>query len=369
MVQVTVLKDMQDCQRLQDVWQKLTELPAEGIFRLGACMSFEWTMALWKNHLGGQPQHVLVAEEAGEVLAILPCYSHQVGSILGLRLLTLSAFPELYYTRAGLLCRPDRPDAIAALLTYRGPEWARWTRLAVSVVEGSPSQQLLNKALQAAGLSCSTKILPPSPYIELTRPEEEFFAGLDKKFFSNLRKRERDFRKLGKINLVVYEKNDDILSFLETIDRIERASWKEKHGTSITTNLLQRGFYKELMPHAANKKWFFGIVLWIDENPVAYGLRLHFNNVLECLKTSYVQEYKRYSPGNLLMSMLIHLLHERKIDYCDLEGNVEENKMKWAKKTYNHMRYVIYREGLFGNLLKISQNICDKYSWIVLKNG
>lgn len=122
------------------------------------------------------------------------------------------------------------------------------------------------------------------------------------------------------------------------------------------------------MPHAATEKWLFGIVLWIDENPVAYGLRLVFNNVLECLKTSYVEEYKKYGPGNLLMSMLIRVLYEKNIHCCDLEGNIEKNKMKWTKKTYNHMRYVIYREGLFGNLLKISQSICDKNSWIVLKN-
>lgn len=355
MIKVTVLKNMQDCQQLQSAWQELTELPGEGIFRLGVCMSFEWTMALWKNHLNGQPQHVLVAEEAGEVLAILPCYSHRSGSIPGLRFLTLLAFPELYYTRSGLLCRPNRPDAIAALLAYRGPEWAGWTQLVISVVAGSPSQELLDHALRATGLSYSTENLPPSPYIDLTQPKEEFFSSLDKKFLGNLSRRQRNFINLGKINFVVYQKTDDVPNFGKIIENIERASWKEKQRTSITANSLQMNFYKKLLPHMAAQKWFFGIALWVDEKAVAYGLRLHFNDVLECLKTSYVDEHKRYSPGNILMSMLVDLIYKKNIKYCDLQGNTEKNKMEWTKKTYYHKRYTIYRGFLFLNLVNVKK--------------
>lgn len=360
MVQVTVLKDMQDCQRLQGVWQELTELPAEGIFRLGACMSFEWTMALWKNHLRGQPQHILVAEEAGEVLAILPCYSHRGNGILGLRLLTLSAFPELYYTRAGLLCRPDRPDAIAALLAYRGPEWAGWTRLAVSVVEGSPSQQLLNKALQATGLSYSIKILPPSPYIELAQPEEEFFAGLDGYFRKKIRQRERKLGESGQVMLTVYEKPDDVLTLVDIIKWIERASWKEKEGTSITKNQVQEGFYRLLLPEIASQGWLLASVLLVGEKPIAYQLGINFNGVLDSLKTSYVQEYRNCGPGVILKNRFLSYLYKKNICYCDLLGVVDEFKKIWAKKTYCHIKYTVYREGIAGHLLKLHQKINDK---------
>lgn len=348
MIKVTVLKNMQDCQQLQSVWQELTELPGEGIFRLGVCMSFEWTMALWESHLGGQSQYVMVAEEANEVLAILPCYSYRAGGIPGLKLLTLSAFSDLHFTRAGILCRQDRPDAIAALLTYHGSELAGCARLVIPVVEGSPSQQLLDNVLQTTNLNYFTEFLPPSPYIELIKTEEEFFAGLDKEFRRDLCRRERNLKKLGQISLVVYDKTDDIPCFLKIMKQIEQASWKEKEGTSITTNLLQHKFYKELLPRIATKKWLFSAVLWIDEKPIAYGLRLLLNNVLECLKISYVQEYKRYSPGNLLHSMIIHLLYDKNISYCDLQGNVEQYKTRWSNKTYRHIRYIIYRKNVTG---------------------
>lgn len=360
MIQVTVLKDMQDCQWLQSAWHKLTEDSAQGIFRLGVCMSFEWTMTLWKNNLGGQPQHVLVAEEAGEVLAILPCYGHRSSGVPGLKPLTLSAFSELYYTRAGLLCRQDRPDAIAALLAYRGSACPFWTRLIVSVVEDSPSQQVLDDLLRVAGLRYHTEMLRPSPYLELPSSEEQFFTSLDGYFRKKIRSRERKLCELGHVIFHIYEKPEDIPTMIANIENIERASWKESEGTSITKKPVQQRFYKHFLPKAAEKQFLLLAVLQVDENPIAYQLGLIFNDVFECLKTSYIQEYSRYGLGHILMKLLIHNLYLRGINYCDFQGDIEQSKMNWTDKKYRHIRYVIYQKGVAGRLVELGHQLHDR---------
>lgn len=85
MIQLTVMIDMLDCQRLQSEWKQLAEdsSASEGITRLGSCMSLEWAMTLWKTHLASGRICVMVAEEGGRVLAILPCHSHNDFSLFG----------------------------------------------------------------------------------------------------------------------------------------------------------------------------------------------------------------------------------------------------------------------------------------------
>lgn len=112
----------------------------------------------------------------------------------------------------------------------------------------------------------------------------------------------------------------------------------------------------------AAQGWLLSAVLKLGEEPIAYQLGLSYNGVYDCLKTSFVDNYKRYGPGNLLTQMIIDLLYERNIRYCDLQGAVDDFKAKWTTKTYQRITYITYRNGMLGWLARISVQIRNKIS-------
>ena len=350
LIQRRVVTEISTSDDFGDAWDGLTRnaTPEAGVLCNSACATLEWTVALWKTHLVGAPLHVTIVEEEGQALAIFPCF-RQPG--WGTRMLgadTLISIQELYLGRVGLLVSAGRDDAIDVLLNANNGDSRRWSRITLSVLEGSVSQTMLEAAIKRNHLNYRVSQAAPSPYIELPPSKDEYFNSLDKGFRKKLRQRERNWAALDGVTLRIFRDAAEVDILLAMIEKVERASWKEREGTSITANPRQKDFYRAMLPSAASRGWLRTLVLMHEDEPVAYQLGLAFNNVYECLKTSYNENYVRFGPGNIIMQRLIELLYEENIRYCDLQGLMDDFKSKWTSTTYRHLRYVIYANNVAG---------------------
>jgi len=87
--------------------------------------------------------------------------------------------------------------------------------------------------------------------------------------------------------------------------QLEVAGWKGIEGTALPSAPRQLAFYVELMQSAAQSDQARVFELWFDNTLVASRLAVARDNVLVMLKTTYSESLAQYSPGWLLLRLVI----------------------------------------------------------------
>jgi hypothetical protein len=133
---------------------------------------------------------------------------------------------------------------------------------------------------------------------------------------------------------------------------IEQNSWKSAGGTAITENDAQCKFYQDwlstLGPDNA-EVWF----MQTDSGPIAADLCIKRDNILIILKTTYLEQWAKYSPA--------FLMHVRGIEYCIQAGikNIEfyGPAMDWHRKLTAELRVMYHVNFYRFPILKQIKNI------------
>jgi hypothetical protein len=105
---------------------------------------------------------------------------------------------------------------------------------------------------------------------------------------------------------------------VEVMDRVESASWKASAGQSMHEREDQFALYSGLIERGAAEL----AVVYDDSTPAAYRLDTGAGRVVACLKWSYDERYRRYSPGfQLLTTGLADRWSGADLEHIDLFGS------------------------------------------------
>lgn len=340
--------EMHDCVEILAAWRELVSRDRDGIASPGASNDFDWSQSLVA--MGGQPGavKVWVLEDQGNVLAIVPLETTR-RSILGLPRTDGRLVQERYATRSAVLICQDSPDLMRFLLTKLINANRQCVTLSLLTVTASANDIAVKQALDDLGLNYRAEVMLESPYLRLPASIDELLKAREKKFRYTLRSAMKKLEQVGTCRFVVYEQ--DVAELLENVYDIERASWKEAAGTSITQNTYQQAFYEEYLPKAAAQGRLHCGVLSLDGEPICYNLGIVFNGVYECLKTTFKDEFRDYSLGHLTYLKTFECLIARGVQWFDFQGLSEPSKLKWTETSYTQTRYTIYGLGARAWLL------------------
>lgn len=335
----------QEWQLLQPAWDELVKRQAGSILGIDVTSTYMWATTLWSNHLNQAGMEVLIAESGGKLQALMPLF-RGTKTIHSLRCRTLSPVTELYSGRCGFLLAEPRAELLKALLDALRAELPDWDVFVFTLVKDSVSEKLLEPCLGQQELRIENIANQKSPYIALDRPWEEYFASLPRKFRWNLKNFEKKMNSSGAVVHRVYEHGSDLEQFRLAVQEIEKGSWKEGAGTSMTANLIQETFHASLMHPAAQAGFFSGHVLEFRGEPVSYVWGLVFENIFYDFKESYKSAYRDFGPGHVLKFSLMQQLFSRRIAFFDYMGACEEYKLRWTDKTYERVTYALYNKTL-----------------------
>lgn len=312
--------------------------------------TFEWNAALIESFLEPQGATLLVAEDSnGCVLGILPICrppapegAERVGRIAFL--------PELYGGRYGLLLR-ERSEAVLHTLLERATQaMPDWECLELTLPEDSPDLAFIGNALKSQCLGMIQQPLERSPYICLPANFDDYFKTLRPNFRTEIRRGERRLGEQGRLRRRLFTSPDDVTPLWQAILDIERHSWKQAAGTSMTKNPEQERFYRCLLPRAAESGQLLSTVLYLDDRPIAHQMCLQRDSTVGVLKMSYVEDLRRYYPATVLLVGYLRDLIEYGIGSMDFMGHCEEFKMRWTSLTYGRTKCLLFRRNLRGHL-------------------
>jgi CelD/BcsL family acetyltransferase involved in cellulose biosynthesis len=216
------------------------------------------------------------------------------------------------------LCDPHRWDVIRIEFV---PEDSATLRVGVRVAEELGWTHFLDPMFE-------------SPWRPLPHQGSAWDTGLDRKFKSNLRNRERRLGALGDVTFSVARDRTDQRAALDIFYVLEASGWKAERGTAIAQRASVKAFYDGLFEQTAAHVWI--PVLSVAGRPAAAQLLRVEGGTLFLLKTAYDPAFAPYAPGQLITARLIRYAQEHDVRFLDFLGEDMPWKRDWEPQLRPH---------------------------------
>ncbi len=333
-MQIELIRDRSAFDQLREDWNRLLAEDCTAPFGMDITSGFEWASALLDSFLIGKDWYVAVARDQSGVAGILPvCHrTRATGIFSGPGI--LSPITSLHGGRNGFLIRNGEPEILRQLIESLFERVPGWDLFGFNVVNGSRSEQMLASLPRGIGSSIRRQRSKSSPVLFLPNDIETWMASMKSSLRQSLNRHKRQLEKIGALHFELFQNPADISRYRDAMMHIERNSWKQAAGTSISCKPEQDRFYQALLPYAAHAgQWLSGL-LTLDGEPIAHRLSVAGNGVALGLKTSYVETMKKHSPASVLQWIYLQHVHELGIRCFDFSGEAESHKMQWTSETY-----------------------------------
>jgi hypothetical protein len=331
-------------------WDRILRSCSQGVRGPDETCSSVWARALALTLLKQSDLQTFVVSENDAVVALIPTYRSTAAAV-PLNRRELRAITEANAGRRGLLVLNNDVRVTGYALEQLQRELGQWDLFLFTVVEGSASHAALTKAAQDHSLRLRCVGTNESPFIELGTSWDALLAALPKKMRWTIRKSEKDLSAKGRLEYEAVTTPAQVAPFLEAVYAIERKSWKEASGTSITAQTQQQEFYDVFVALAAEHGRLSAHLLRLDGVPLAYILGVNGGDgVFLDLKESFDNEWSEYSPGHVLKRFAFERLISQGITLYDFMGKCEQYKMRWTDRTYKVLTIAMFNRNVAGSI-------------------
>jgi len=310
-----------------------------------ASLSVEWTEALRKTHLDGALYFLLVLRESTEIAGMVPLCIREVKK-RGLSLSTLFPLAEYFNTHSDLLMKNKSEELAEAFLKALFTLPYRWDIFRINrFIETSPVLDCIKNNLEKNfTYDYDIRRAEPSFYIPFGNSYEEYLNKKSSNFRNNLKRASKKMDSLGKVAFLRNHDFHDVNEAYAAICSIEEKSWKQQHGTAITSTDKQREFYRVLCQGASDKGRLRFCILTLNSEPVAFEMGLLREKKYYGVHGSYDETYKKENPGTVLLAKFIEdLIHDGIREY-DWFGEPFEWESRWTDQYRWHKSLIIYNK-------------------------
>lgn len=301
------------------------------------------------KHFSAQDSLTAVATRHGKVIAAGIFVRQSMG-----RWITYQ--PSQLPLGAWLNLSPDYLEPLLTLLSKKLPGLV----LTVSLTQQDPN--LFPRPATTAKVDTLDYITTGK--LALAQPFTNYWAARSKNTRQNLNKiNNRLVADNITAELKIIDDAEQFASGVKTYGQIEQKSWKNAEGTAITGNDTQSKFYIDLLTTlgpAEAEIW----CLQTQQDTVAADLCIKRNNTLIILKTTYLEDWAKYSPA--------FLMHVKAIEYCTNAGfeNIEfyGPAMEWHRKLTDDLRTMYHVTFYNFRVIKTLRSLLKKKTKMSIDN-
>ena len=318
---------------LVDAWDEISRLGGcPGVF---ACRP--WVSAWAAAFRADAEPEVAVARENGTVVGILPLFRRSDRR--------LTTHVNFLSHRGEMTALPGREtEALRAVL---GAARSRGDTIALrGLPGGSPTRAAVRETAAGAGYVETVREGRSSPVVDVQDSWDAYYASRPRKVTHEW---ERKIRKLGRAGDVVVGNGhaDDTDALVGAFADIEDASWKHETGTSIRGRGME-SFYRDVSRRLAEAGWLHPWWVELDGRMIAFLYGVEVGGTYYALKTSYLTETRKLSPGVLLFRDAIRDAFERGLARFDFVGQPARWKDEWATGRLAHDDVTLHPDDAAG---------------------
>lgn len=240
---------------------------------------------------------VLVAREAegtGALLALIPLCrpGWRQGWLRSTWMMHANAYTPL---TTPLLDRERAPELVSGLLEAAPARLPGSAWLIPLLPTARPFWQHLREALDAKGLAH----LPVRSFARAAIETDQEFERYTGRHGQTLLRRERKLATHGRIQYVVAEGDTPAgRTMLDAFLDLEAKGWKGRQGTALACHRASLAFARQAFRGASPTTLYEALML--NDRPIAVNVNLLSGGVLYTIKAAFDEDYRGYSPGNLL---------------------------------------------------------------------
>jgi CelD/BcsL family acetyltransferase involved in cellulose biosynthesis len=327
-------------------WDRLVD--SCGIDRM--FVSHTWFRTWWECFGADNDLHIVTVRSRGELVAVAPMMRTRA-SIYGFKAETLHAIYNPHTPRFDFVVAANQDPQVYEHIWHAIVATPCEAIILAQVQEGSGTIQAIDKLAKSDGWLTGQWVAPVSPFVSLGCDFETYYNNLRSGVRFNLKKRYERLRKLGPVDVEVVTEADAVDQAMRDGFRIEAAAWKGQQGTAMLSNAAVAEFYLSLAKREAALKRLRLTFLRVGGKRIAFNYLLQNRNKLYAVKIGYDPEYHAYSPGNMLLNLILKDAFGNGIQEYDLLGGDDAWKFEWTEKTREHRWLFLFRSRLRPRLL------------------
>ena len=314
--------------------------------------SFEWCDALTRSHVETGDRFVLLRLTRGsQVTGFLPLIVRRF-KVLGCPASLLTPLADLNNTHSDVLTRDLNGETMTAIVSALVRLDEKWDVFRMSnVLDGHPLVASVEAYTRDPRPMCHVRPGYGSYFLSLPGSFEAYLSSRSAKFRNYLKRCSKKIESQARTHVVDCSAPADAAAGFEMLLAVERASWKQAHGTAISAVPRQMQFYRDLCDGAAARGRLHLQVLTIGGTPAAYNLGYLANHRYAYLKTSYDQRAKSLGVATYLRARTIASLIERGVTDVDFPAEPYEWERQWTETVRWHQVVTLYRSTVVGTAL------------------
>lgn len=263
----------------------------------------------------------------------------------GLRLPALLSPTNAHTPRYACWTQQPTVAQLSDWLAQSRQQWP-WQVLQLELVpEHSPTHRAFAQ-LADAGAWVEIRPAEITAVVDLSQGQTAYFQSLSKKLRANTNNAENGLRRLGELQCLDVAGQPDWLDWLERAFALEAEGWKGEQGSAIAQNTALQRFYRGVLMHghAQGRLRFF--VLLLDARLIAFQILWRADGSDYGLRTGFVEDLAKYSPGNVLQRMSTQALFDAGgASKLDMLGPVTPWKARWQTGEEALLRIRVYAPG------------------------
>lgn len=315
-------------------------------------LSCDWFAAWWRAFGDRHKLFLVTARRQGRLLGVLPMMQRrrQCG---GLWLRRLSAIGNDHTPRFDLVRGADDEGLHRAVWNYLINHQREWDVLDLPCLSaGSDTADHFVRLATEHGVPHRLWAHGPcSPWVEIQPSWAAYLASRSAGFRKALRRKRRQLDALGRVDLETVTDGPALVQALLEGFQIEAEGCRGGRRTAVLSQQRVKDFYTELAQKMAGRGQLRLHFLTLDGQRIAFDFSLCSDRSINSLKAGHRLAHARFSPGTLLLALIIQSAHEERLAGIDLLGDSDEFKMHWTAVARRHRWLHCYSISWRGRLL------------------
>lgn len=325
-------------------------------------LSYQWVNCWWSTVGQSRKLLLLLAKEDGKYVGIAPLMltPRRLGPVAYVAAEFLGTGESDYID---FIVEPRRKaDVLRAFIDYMSSLSGEWDVISLENVPGkSETVPMVQAVLENSRYGIRSLPDVVCPALVISGNEEFANACANKK---SLKRHYNYFKRNGQLAFSTIEDADEIIGYLPEFfqQHVERRAIAG--GDSKFENQRIREFYQSLVSVLMEQDWLrFGVVKF-DDKPIAFHFGFEYAGKFVWYKPTFDVEYRKKSPGEVLIKFLLEDAIEKKLDEFDFTIGNEAFKQRFANVDRINRGIEIVRSRrllLFLNGLDKAKSIAKRY--------
>lgn len=345
---IEIIRDFQGFERLRGEWNDLVSQCRFNVFYL----TFEWLFSWWKNFGAGNELFLILVRDDERLIAGAPLMikKTRLGKIILDRKLqfiasNVSDYMDFVVIEKAEECFSLIFDKIKS--HYWLWDWAEF----VNISEDSKN---ISFWLNYYDSNCIVlkEIRDLSVFIDLGRYSswEEYSKNLSKRIKCDLARQENNLEKYGEMSFYALTNYDKNKSVFDKFFELHKRRWAAKGLRSHFYDDRMKDWYLTLAKDLSDSGKIELSYLTLNESIIALSLGFIYENSYYYYSPVFDLEFKKFSPGKLLLSNLIKESFKKGFKRFDLLLGGENYKFSWSGNKINLYSIILFKKTLASRI-------------------